>query len=214
MGSPNSGTSYLYGPTLTNQGSVSATNGASLYFGYYNGETTTNASTGTVTADGNNSIVYLHDLVNQGSLSAQNNGTLRFTGTTTAANLGTPSVSTGGHLQLNGTVTNSGTLNAPVGGSYELLAGAVTGGTIASGALAFTSSGGTLDNTSYTGDFSLPVSTSVVFTGGTGFTGFQCDDLEQRHFKLEPKWGRWRARRLRWDPAAPTVTLRWAATTP
>ncbi len=182
-----SGTSFLYGPTLTNQGSVSATSGASLYFGYYTGETTTNASTGTITADGANTIIYLHNLSNQGSLVAQNNGILRFTGTNSTIDLGTATIASGGHIQINGTLTNPSTLNAPAGGAYELYAGTIDGGTIASGALSFTSSGGTLNNASYTGDLSLPVSTSVTFTGGTGFKRVQRDHRQQRHLELEPE---------------------------
>src|SRR6185295_13687919 len=119
-----------------------------LYFGYNNGETTTNASGGTITADGVGSVARLHSLVNQGTLIAQNSGQLIFTGpSTTTANLGTVQLSTGGRALLNGTIDNTAaTLAAPTGGIYELYGGTISNGAIATGALGFTSSNGTLSN--------------------------------------------------------------------
>ena len=168
-----SGTGYFYGPTVTNSGSVNISGGASLYFGYYNGETTTNAASSSVLVTGAGSYVYLHGLVNNGTLSAQNNGILQFTGvSTTTANLGSVSLSSGGRALLNNTIDNtSATLVAPSGGMYELYGGTINNGTIGAGALTFTSSAGTLSNVSLTGNFSMPGSTSVSFTNGTQFTG-------------------------------------------
>ena len=165
----NSGTSYFYGPTVTNSGTVTASAGASLYFGYYSGETTTNATGGTVTATGTNAKIYLQNIVNQGTLQAQNNGILQFQGTTmTTVNLGTVALATGGRALLAGTLNNaSATLNAPSGGTFELDGGTINNGTIAAGALTFTTSGGTLSGVNLLGSLSLPVNTSVALANVT-----------------------------------------------
>jgi len=167
------GYGYLYAPTFTNQGSITTSAGTNLYVGYYSGYTTTNASGGTIMADGASANLYLYGVTNQGTLTARNGGALYFQGNNTTASLGTVQIGTGGgHAYLNGTLDNtSATLNAPAGGSYELYNGTINNGTIATGALTFTSSGGTLSNASYTGDLTLPASTSVTFTNGAGFTG-------------------------------------------
>ena len=171
--SQNSGTGYLYAPTLTNTGTITANAGTSLYVGYYGTDATTNAAGGTLTATGTSTYVYLTNIVNLGTLYAQLNGVLNFTGASnTPANLGTVSLASGGRALLSGTFDNtSTTINAPSGGVYELYGGTINNGTIAAGALAFTSSGGTLSNVSYTGDLTLPASSSVTFTNGTLFTG-------------------------------------------
>ncbi|MDD2763837.1 MAG: PEP-CTERM sorting domain-containing protein [Opitutaceae bacterium] len=167
------GTGYLYAPTFTNSGAITAGTGTSLYLGYYSTYTTTNATGGTATADGANANLYLQGVINQGTLTAQNGGALRFQGNNVTASLGTVVIGTGGgHAYLNGTLDNtSATLTAPTGGSYELYSGTIKNGTIAAGALTFTSSGGTLDGTSIIGDLTIPASAYVVFTNGTGFTG-------------------------------------------
>ncbi|MBL9213860.1 MAG: PEP-CTERM sorting domain-containing protein, partial [Opitutaceae bacterium] len=104
---------------------------------------------------------------------AQNSGVLRFDGTNTTANLGSITLASGGHAYLNGTLVNTGdTLNAPTGGSFELLGGTIQGGTVAAGALAFTTSGGYLDGVTYTGDLAMTASSQYVrFLNGTTFTG-------------------------------------------
>ena len=171
--SQNSGTGYLYAPTLTNTGTITANAGTSLYVGYYGTDATTNAAGGTLTATGTSTYVYLTNIVNLGTLYAQLNGVLNFTGASnTPANLGTVSLASGGRALLSGTFDNtSTTINAPSGGVYELYGGTINNGTIAAGALAFTGSGGTLSNVSYTGDLTLPANSSVTFTNGTLFTG-------------------------------------------
>ncbi len=164
-------TGYLYARNFTNSGAITASGGDLVI-----GSTSTSYLTlnsGSVTADGNGTIVYLDgNVTNTGTLTAKNAGELRFRGTNTTGNLGNVTVSTGGHAYLNGTLTNtSANLNAPNGGAYELLGGTITGGTVANGALTFTSWGGTLNGVSLTGDFSSSNSTGVYFTGGTNFTG-------------------------------------------
>ena len=169
------GSGYMYAPTLTNaaNANINVSAGAGLNFGYYGGETTTNAAAGTISVTGAGSIVYLHSLINNGVLNASNSGVLQFTGTsTTTANLGVVNLSSGGRALLNNTIDNtSATLAAPTGGQYELYNGTINNGTIGAGALTFTNSGGTLSNVSYTGNFTMPGSTSVTFTNGTAFTG-------------------------------------------
>jgi hypothetical protein len=169
----NAATSYFYGATVTNSGTLTAQAGASLYVGYYNGDTTTNSAGGTITATGTGTRIYLQNIVNQGALSVQNNGALYFQGTSNpTANLGTVSLATGGHAYLSGTFDNtSATLTAPTGGAYELSGGTINNGSIAAGALAFTSSGGIVNAASFLGDLTLTANSYVYFTGGTTLTG-------------------------------------------
>ncbi len=167
----NAGTSYLYGPTVTNSGTLNAQN-ATLYFGYYNGEAITNAAGGNIVSDGASANIFLHSIVNQGTVTVQNSGTVTFTGSNNSSDLGSVSLASGGHAYLNNTINNaSATLAAPTGGQFELHGGTITGGTIGAGALGFTSTGGTLNGVTYTGDLTLGSSTSVTFQGGTGITG-------------------------------------------
>ncbi len=169
-----SGTGYIYAPTLTNQGAITANAGSTLYIGYYSTDVTTNAAGGNITATGAGALVYLQNIINLGTLYAQVNGVLNFQGTTnTTAHLGNISLSGGGRALIGGAIDNTAaTLNAPSGGVFELYGGTINNGTIAAGALSFTSSGGTLSNVSYTGDLTLPASTTVTFTNNTLFTGF------------------------------------------
>ena len=169
----NSGTGYIYAPTLTNQGTITASAGTSLYVGYYGTDVVTNAASGNITATGASTNIYLQNIINQGTLTALLNGVLDFQGTgNTTAHLGNVILGSGGRALLNGTFDNtSATLNAPTGGLFELYGGTINNGSIAAGALSFTNSGGILSNVSYTGDFTLPGSTNVTFTNGTSFTG-------------------------------------------
>ncbi len=158
---------------MTYQGTNTANAGTSLYVGYYATVVVTNAAGGSITATGAGAIAYLQNIINLGTLYAQVNGVLNFQGTTnTTAHLGSISLSGGGRALIGGTIDNTAaTLNAPGGGVFELYGGTVNNGTIAAGALSFTSSGGTLSNVSYTGDLTLPASTTVTFTNNTLFTG-------------------------------------------
>lgn len=168
----NSGYGYMQAATLTNTGNVTATSGSALTLGstYYAYNTT---NTGTVTADGANTRVYLAgNVTNQGALVAQNAGELIFVGNNATGNLGNVQLASGGRALLNGTLDNtSATLTAPAGGTFELYGGTITNGSIAAGALTFTGSSGTLSNVSLAGDLTLPASTGVAFTGGSAFSG-------------------------------------------
>ncbi|MBK8858879.1 MAG: PEP-CTERM sorting domain-containing protein [Opitutaceae bacterium] len=165
------GTGQIYAANFTNNGSITATAGT-LYLNYpsvsYNA-----TNTGTITADGSGTTIYLRgDFDNNGTMTAQNAGHLLWDGTNTTANLGNV-VLNGGRALLNGTIDNTAAiLTAPGGGAFELYGGTIQGGTIAAGALTFTTSGGYLDGASLTGDFNLAVSSSGVrFLNGATFTG-------------------------------------------
>jgi hypothetical protein len=154
-----SGTGNVYAPTLNNSGAITATSGT-LYLGY--------------PSPGYNSTVYLRgNFDNNSTLTAQNSGVLLFDGSNTTANLGTVVLATGGRARLNGILDNTAaTLNAPTGGTYELYGGTINGGTIAAGALTFTTSSGTLNGATLLGDLSLlSASVYVYFAGGSTFTG-------------------------------------------
>ncbi len=167
------GSGSIYADTFTNSGTISATTGT-LYLGYPGaGYNSTNTAPGSITSSGSGTNVYLRgNFANLGSLTAQNSGVLTFDGTNTTANLGSVTLATGGRVRLGGTLTDTGaTLNAPSGGSFDLYGGTITGGTVAAGALTFTSSGGYLDGTTYTGDLTLPTGAYVRFLNGTTSTG-------------------------------------------
>ncbi|HEY8993065.1 MAG TPA: PEP-CTERM sorting domain-containing protein, partial [Lacunisphaera sp.] len=168
-----SGSGSIYSLNLTNSGTITATGGSYLYLGYPSASYNT-TNTGSVTADGSGTYVYLRGpFDNNGTLTAQNSGNLLWDGTNTTANLGSVVLTGGGRARLNGTLNNaSATLNAPTGGAFDLYGGTITGGTIATGALGFTTSGGYLDGTTLNGDLNLSVSSSYVrFLNGTNFTG-------------------------------------------
>jgi hypothetical protein len=164
-------TGYVFAPTFTNQGAMTAAAGTTLNIGYNNGEANTNAAGGTITAD--SASVYLHGLVNQGTVTAQNGGAVYFTGSNVTSDLGNVQIGPGGgHAYLTGALDNtSATLSAPTGGTYELQGGTINSGTIGAGALTFTGSNGTLSNVTYTGDLNMPGSSSATFTNGSAFTG-------------------------------------------
>jgi hypothetical protein len=165
------GGASMYAQNFTNSGSITATDGT-LFLNYpsttYN---FTNSASGTVTAS--NATIYVRgNFDNNGVLTAQNNGILHFDGNTTTANLGNVVLATGGRARIAGEVNNTlETFNAPTGGSYDLYGGRITGGTITSGALTFTSSGGYLDNAALGGNLSLPNSTYVRLVNGASFGG-------------------------------------------
>ena len=169
----NSGTGYLYAPTFNNYGTITAN--SSLNVGYYYNTGITNESGGTITASGSGTTVALNNIVNLGTLNATSSGVLEFEGTSNLiSSLGNVVLTSGGLALLNGTFDNTGTtLTAPTGGSYELYGGTINNGTIAAGALTFSTSGGILSNVTYTGDLTLPASGYVTLTGspGTTFTG-------------------------------------------
>ena len=165
------------GFTFQNTGAVTVASGASLYLGNYSNDAVSNASGATLTANGGTIVLgtSLSTWANLGTLNATNNGIIDFLGTyATAALGGTIESSAGGVLNLEGALNNVGsTLNPPVTGAYTLDGATVTGGTVASGALTFSSNGGTLSGVTMSGNFSLPASSYATFNsnGGTTFTG-------------------------------------------
>ena len=178
-------TEYIIGNGATNPltldinsgGSATADSGAYLYLGYYSGDNVTN--NGTITANGG--TVYLGGPSgtgghwhNNGVLTATNNGIIDLGGSFTSADLGgTISATTGGVLDITGTLALTGTLAAPSSGTYTLVGGTISGGTIdgSNGALTFSNSGGTLSNVSVINALTVPASSSFVVTGGTTIAG-------------------------------------------
>lgn len=169
------GSGLLRAPEFTNTGTI-AVEADSLTVGN-NAYVTLNS--GSIVASNPGTFVYLDGMVdNNGILRAQDGAVLRFTGNNTVDHLGTVQLSNGGRAQLNGTLANGGTLNGPTvlgnpdtPGSYELLGGTISGGVIAAGALAFTSSNGFLSGTTLQGDLTVPGSTYVTLRNGATFTG-------------------------------------------
>ncbi len=161
----------IYAPSFTNSGSITAT-GGSLYLGYasagYN-----SYNTGSVTADGSGTIVYLNgNFANTGTMVAQNFGQFRFGGNYVTANLGNIQLTSGGRALLTGTLDNTASILSPItGGLLELYGATINGGTIASGAVAFNSSG-TLNGVTLSGDFAFSGSSAYLYwLNGTTFTG-------------------------------------------
>ncbi|MDO8544656.1 MAG: hypothetical protein Q7S40_29795, partial [Opitutaceae bacterium] len=166
----------LYARTFNNSGLITATAGTLEIGSTSAGYNTFN--TGTITANGAAAIVEINgNVANTGSgiLRAENSGTLHFGGTNTTANLGTVQIATGGHARIQGTITNTAaTLPAPTGGSYELYGGTILNGSVASNALTFTSSGGTLNGATLLGTVNIPANThsNIASTSGpAGMTG-------------------------------------------
>ncbi len=163
----------LYARNLTNSGSITVSSNSLQVGTVAAGYTTTNSAAGTMTATGSGTILYLDGTVdNNGTLTATSSGQLRFRGTNTTANLGNIVLSGGGRALLAGTLDNTAaTLTSPSGGPFELFGGRVSQGTIAGGALTFTTSGGTLDNTILTGNVSVPASAFAYINNSTAFSG-------------------------------------------
>jgi hypothetical protein len=169
-----SGYGQIYAPTLSNSGSITHTSpNTYLIIGNTNtGYNTTN--TGHITVNATGASVYLDgNFDNSGGTLTATNGQFIFRGNNTVAhvNAGTVDVAAGAHAYLNGTLTNSGTLNAPHSGTYELYSGTITGGSIAAGALSFTGSGGYLDGATLADNLTLPANSYVRLSNGSTFTG-------------------------------------------
>jgi fibronectin-binding autotransporter adhesin len=187
--STSSNYSYMYisdgsNSTLTNSGTIEAmTTGsgyATAYVGY--GTPTTVTNTGLLEANGSNATLTLGYANSTwyntgGTILATNGGTVDLYGAIQNSTLTGGTINaTGGTVNLLGTMTNSGTLNAPNGGGIFTLDGAtINGGTIASGAVTFGTSTTTLNGVAMTGNFTLPsasntyiqVQNNTTFSGGT-----------------------------------------------
>jgi hypothetical protein len=95
-----------------------------------------------------------------------------YDGINTTPNLGNVQLASGGHARFTGTIDNTAaTLTAPTGGTFELWGGTVQSGTIAAGALSFTSNGGYLDGATLADNLNLAASAYVQFSNGASFTG-------------------------------------------
>jgi hypothetical protein len=140
--------------TVTNSGLISASTGGTIDLGYYYSANTW-SNTGTLTVAGG--------------------GTINLAGTFTTAALGGVIDAAGGTINISGNLINTGsTLSAPTTGTYTLYEGTITGGTVASGAIAF-GYDGTLNGVTLVGNFTnatssyayLNVNSGTIFTGGT-----------------------------------------------
>ncbi len=187
-----SGNTTLYlasysGDTLTNSGTIEAISTAGNYssvnIGYNGGGGAIINNTGTLEANGPNSTIFLGynsaplTFSNTGgTITATAGGTVDFYGAFTNAELAEGTINgAGGTLNLEGTVSVTGTLSAPTSGVYTLDDGTINGGTVASGALTFSDDTGTLSGVTMSGNFTIPPATyasfyannNTTFTGGT-----------------------------------------------
>jgi fibronectin-binding autotransporter adhesin len=182
------GTSFIYGNggsgtgmAFVNSGRVSVSSGT-LYLGNGTTDTVSNAAGGTL-AVGPGATLNLNgggvSIDNRGTLQATGGGTINIMGPLATADLGGTISDPGSTINLEASLDNvSQTLAAPLGGAYTLDAGTINGGAVASGALTFSSAGGTLSGVTLVGNFAVPAnavftaSTDTVFTGGaTTFAG-------------------------------------------
>jgi hypothetical protein len=169
------------GSVFKNYGTITASgSGTQLYLGDTGADVVTNESTGTITADSGATVTVGYSgasWTNPGTITANAGGAIILSGAYNDASFtgGTFNAIGTGVLELAGTFTNtSGTLAVPATGVYTLYGATITGGTVASGALTFSNSGGTLAGVTMNGNFSLP--TGAVYanfhnTGTTSFTG-------------------------------------------
>ena len=170
------GTITVNPTTFTNQGTLEAENGEALNVSGLTGnlgKATLSGSGSSLSLSGTNFVVNQGLSVGAGqtltlggtwsnaagSTIAVNGGTLNLGGSFTIAGIGTLSY-TGGTVNLTGTLDNTGTTLAftAATGSWDLLGGTITGGTVteAGGAeLIFTNYGGTLDGVTFDNDLDL-----------------------------------------------------------
>ena len=180
-----SGSNFFYGAantafTFTNNGTINVSAGA-LTIG--DGGTDTGAITSvgaTIEATGVGSTVTFlggagHSFTNNGNLFATGGGVIYFEGNFTISDLG-GTIGEGGvgsALNIAGNLNNNAT-NLPVpdgGGVYTLVGGGtILGGTVASGALTFTSNG-TLSGVTLNGNFTVPSGGTFTTNNGTVFQG-------------------------------------------
>ena len=144
---------------FTNNGTTKAVNGATLSISSSNWS---NAAGGTLAGAGTSALNLSGNWSSPGSISLASGATLNMGGTfaTSGLNLGGISRTGATTINLTGSLNNAGSTLALTGttGSWRLLGGSITGGTVtrAGGAdLVFTSSSGVLSGTSVVGDVSF-----------------------------------------------------------
>ena len=170
--------------TLSNEGSLQASNGGTLNVNGLTGNLGMAALTGT----GSALLLSGSSYVNNLGLTVSAGTTLNLGGSITTSALGTIN-KTGGTVNLTGALDNTGTtlaFNATTG-SWQLAGGTITGGTVTEtgGAkLIAASSGGTLDGVTLNGDLDLTAQSATLTVkhglvlngtatiGGNGVTGF------------------------------------------
>ncbi len=165
-----SSSGYLYALSFANSGTITNAAPNTAVFVGSNSSGYNTVNTGNITVNANGATIYLDSVDNTGGTLNALNGQLIFRGNRTTAqlNAGTTNISASGHALLNATIDNTAsTLAAPQGGVYELYGGTINQGTIASGALTFTSSGGTLNGATLLGNLAVPTNEWAYWTGGT-----------------------------------------------
>jgi RHS repeat-associated protein len=148
--------------TLFNNVAMQAINGASLSIGNLS------QTAGTVAATGA-SLTFTGTLANSNTISATNSS-VSFNGTFTQAQLGTFN-RTGSSVFLSGTLVGGLTLDASTG-SWFLSGGTIAGGTVSESGgseLAFTQSGGLLNQVVVNGDMDLDAGLSPAIQGSAEF---------------------------------------------
>jgi hypothetical protein len=175
------GTNFIYGNSgagtgmaFNNTGRVSVTRGT-LYLGYGSTDTISNAVGGTISV-GAGATLNLDggsvSINNRGTLQATGGGIINITGPLSTADLGGTISDLGSTINIAGTLGNlSQSLAAPAGGSYTLDGGAIAGGTVNTGALTFSATGGTLSAVTMSGNFAAPANASFTVNADTVFTG-------------------------------------------
>jgi hypothetical protein len=174
-------TNKIYPMTFTNSGTIDVANGDGVLIGF-NRPTTFTTTASSVISIGANSSLNIDPAgawTNHGSITLASGASLYLGGSISAAGLGSFSNS-GGTVYLEGTFNNSGhTLNgsSPLG-PLVLDPGTISGGTVTSAGVAFTTaSGGTLSGVTFDGplnltgyDWSVDLAngTTVIGSSGTG----------------------------------------------
>jgi hypothetical protein len=155
------------GTSFTNGGTVQITNGTLNL----NANNWSNAAAGTINA-ASSTVNFSGTWSNPGALSV-NNTTLKLDGTFSTSSFNFPGFSrTGGIVNLTGTLNNASstlTLNSATG-AWNLLAGTINGGQLNSATaqgLVLTSTGGTLNNVTVTGDISADATNAHAKLAGT-----------------------------------------------
>jgi hypothetical protein len=149
----------------------------------WSGTGTTITNTGTLEAIGPNSTINIGFNSDPltfsntgGTITAAAGGTVNFYGAFTNAELAEGTINgAGGSLNLNGTLTITGTLAPPTdylsGGIFTLYGGTINGGTVTSNALQFSTSAGVLNGVVVSGNYGMPTNAYFYVKGTTTLSG-------------------------------------------
>jgi fibronectin-binding autotransporter adhesin len=180
------GTITVNGIGWSNTGTIQSSNGGNLTLNCtQNGGTTPWTNAGTISAAGGTLTLGrfgspfsgVDHWSNTGTITASNNATVNLSGQFTPASVSSPGTFNGSGATVNlvSTLDNTGTTLALTAttGSWNLRGGTIMGGTVteAGGAkLIFTSSGGTLDGVTFSGDLDLATNNNAQASVRNGLT--------------------------------------------